>query len=111
MDRIRAGDLAGRDDLVDVEVGFARRRRTDADALVGEAHVHCIRVGGGVHSDRLDAELLAGPQDAKRNFTAVGDQDFLEHRPAYSMTTSGSPYSTGCASWHRIAVTVPARGA
>src|SRR5690606_28864056 len=71
----------------------------------------CIRVGGGVHSDRLDAELLAGPQDAKRNFTAVGDQDFLKHRPAYSMTTSGSPYSTGCASWHRIAVTVPARGA
>ena len=30
--------------------------------------------------------------------------------PAYSMTTSGMPYSTGCASSTRIAVTVPARG-
>ena len=37
MDRVRAGDLASRDDRRDVEVAFACRRRPDAYALVGEA--------------------------------------------------------------------------
>src|SRR5690606_30904391 len=61
----------------------------------------------------LDAEFLAGAQHPQRDFAPVGDQDFLEHRPApaYSITTSGMPNSTGCASSMRMAVTVPARGA
>jgi hypothetical protein len=75
MDRVGAGDLAGRDDRRDVEIAVARRRRADADALVGEPHMHRVGVGGRMHRDRLDAQLLAGAQDAQRDLAAVGDQD------------------------------------
>jgi hypothetical protein len=58
--------------------------------------MHGVGISRRVHGDGLDAEFLAGPQDAQRDLAAIGDEDFLEHggRP-YSMTTSGSPYSTG----------------
>ena len=91
MHRVGAGDLAGGDDLVDVEIAVARRRRADADALVGEPHMHGVGVGGRMHGDGLDAELLAGAQDPERDLAAIGDEDLLEHAlvPLYSITTSG----------------------
>ena len=62
-----------------------------------------------MHRDGRDAEFLGGAQDAKGDLAAVGDEDLVEHR--YSITSSGSPYSTGVPSSTKIAVTVPARGA
>ena len=79
MDGVGAGDLAGGDDRGDVEIAFARRRRADADALVGEAHMHGVGVGGRMHGDGGDAQLLAGALDAQRDLAAVGDQDLVEH--------------------------------
>ena len=80
MDGVRAGDLAGREQRGDVEIAVLRRRRADAHALVGKPHMHGVGIRGGVHGDRRDAELLAGPQHAKRNLAAVGYEDFVEHR-------------------------------
>ncbi len=79
MDRVGAGDLAGGQDRGDVEVGVLGRRRADADALVGEAHMHGVGVGGGMDGDRRDAQFLAGAQHAERDLAPVGDQDLLEH--------------------------------
>ena len=79
MDRVGAGDLAGRHDLRDVEVAVLGGRGADAHALVGEPHMHGVGVGGGMHRDRGDAKLLAGPFDAKRDLSPVGDQDLVEH--------------------------------
>src|SRR3954454_19659190 len=58
--------------------------------------------------DSRDAQFLSGAQHAQRDLAAVGDQDLVEH---YSMTISGSPYSTGWPSSTRMAVTVPDFGA
>ena len=63
----------------DIQVALARRRRPDADRLVGHRHVLEVAVDGGVHGDGLDAQRVAGAQDAQRDFAAVGDDDFLEH--------------------------------
>ncbi len=41
--------------------------------------MHGVGVGGRVHRDRGDAKLLAGTLDAKRDLSAVGDQDLVEH--------------------------------
>ena len=79
MDRVGAGDLAGGEQGGDVEIGIARRRRADADALVGELDVHRLLVGGRIDGDRGDAELLGRAQHPERDFAAVGDQDFIEH--------------------------------
>ena len=56
--------------------------------LVRQQHVLGIGVGGRMHRHGLDAELAAGAQDAQRDFAAIGDDDFLEHR-GYSMMNSG----------------------
>src|SRR5262245_26341075 len=70
--------------------------------------MHGIGVRRRMDGNRRNAELLAGAQHPKRNFTAVGNEDLVEH---HSMIINGSPNSTGCASPTRICVTVPERGA
>ncbi len=79
MDGVGAGDLAGRQQPRNVEIALGGRRRADADALVGELHVHRVRVGRRVDGDGRNAELLARPLDAKRNLAAIGYEDFVEH--------------------------------
>ena len=118
MDGVGAGDLAGGEQRGNVEIAVARRRRADADAFVGEPHMHGVGIGGRMHRDGRDAELLAGAQDAQRDLAAIGDEDLLEHRVSQGIggitsmiTISGSPYSTGWPSSTRISPTVPARGA
>ena len=88
MHGVGAGDLAGRENGGHVEIGVFRRRRADADAFVGKAHMHGVGVGGGMHRDGLDAKLLAGAQDSERDFAAVGDEDFIEHCLFEPLSTS-----------------------
>ena len=97
MDGVDAGDGRGREDRRDVEVAVARRRRADADRLVGQPHMHGVAVGRRMDRHRLDAHLAAGAMDAERDLAAVGDQDLVEHRAdaSYSTIISGSPNSTG----------------
>ena len=78
VDGVGVDDLGRRDDVGDVEVGFGRRRRADADGLVGEADVHRVGVGGRMDRDGLDAHLVAGAVDAERDLAAVGDQQLLD---------------------------------
>jgi hypothetical protein len=79
MHGVGAGDLAGRDDLGNVEIAVLRRRAADAHALIGKPHMHGVGVGRGVHRNSGDTELLAGTFDAKRDLSPVGDQDLVEH--------------------------------
>ena len=80
MHGVGAGDLAGRQNRRDVEIAVLRRRRADAHALVGEAHMHGVGVGGGMHRDGRNAEFLAGADHPQGDLAAIGDQDFIEHR-------------------------------
>ena len=75
MDRVGAGLFGGGEDGVDVEIAGARRRRADADRLVGGLDVRRLRVGIGIDGDGADAEPRAGPHDANRDLAAIGDQD------------------------------------
>jgi hypothetical protein len=75
VDRVDVGDLRRGDEARDVEVRLACRARADADRAVGELQVRRVLVRGGIHADGLDAELLAGADDAEGDLAAVGDQD------------------------------------
>ena len=79
MDRVGAGDLGRAQHRRHVEIAVGAPGRTDADILVGEAHVQRVLVGLGIDRDGLDAEFAAGANHAQRDFPAVGDQDFFEH--------------------------------
>ena len=76
--RVGAGLLGDRDDLGDVEVGVGRRRAAQRVRLVGEPDEQRVAVGLGVDRDAADPGVLAGPDHADRDLTAVGDQDLLQ---------------------------------
>ena len=110
VNSLGARDLRRCDDRGDVQVALGRRRRSDADAFVGQANPHGACVALGVDRHRRDTHFLAGPMDPQGDLAAIGDEDFIEHR-SYSMTTRGSPNSTGWASSTMISTTLPAFGA
>ena len=82
MDGVGAGDFRGADDGRHVQIAVAAARGTDADVFVGEADVQRVLVRLRIHGDGLDAQLAARDDDAHRDLAAVGDQNFLKHRPA-----------------------------
>ena len=79
MNGHRIGHLGGADDGRHVQVAVLRGGRADAHGFIGQQHVLLVEVGGGMHGDGFDAQLAARAQDAKRDFTAVGDNYFFEH--------------------------------
>ena len=79
MDRVGVGQFGGADDIDDVAVAVLAGGWPDADVFVGKRHVQRVGVGLGVDGHRRDAHLLAGADDAQRDFAAIGDEDFLEH--------------------------------
>ena len=81
MDGVGAGDLGGRDEAGDVEVGLSRLgggpMQTSSSA---KAHVQGLAVRLAVDRDGLDAQLPAGADDPQGDLPAVGDQHLLEHQ-------------------------------
>ena len=51
----------------------------DADGLVRRADVERVAVGLRMDGHRLDAQLLAGGDDAEGDLSPVGDEYLLEH--------------------------------
>src|SRR5689334_7805338 len=78
MNRIDVEDLRGADDGGNVEIALRGRRWSNARCFVGETDVQRIAIDVAVNGDRLDAHLLASPDNATGNLAAIGDQDFLE---------------------------------
>ena len=79
VNSLAAGRLCGADHVRDAEVALARRRRTDANRLVGQANVERIGVGGRVDGYGLDAELVQRANDADCDLTTIGYQYTREH--------------------------------
>ena len=79
MDGLGVGHLGCRDDGRHVEIALRRRRRTDADGLVGKLDVFGFTIRFGINHYRPDAHFFAGALDAQGDFSPVGDQYFFEH--------------------------------
>ena len=50
-----------------------------------------VLVGFGVDGDGLDVQLAARVNDAQRDLSAIGDENFLEHGYTGLMANSRSP--------------------
>ena len=114
VDCVRARNFRRRNDRRDVQIAVLGRRRTDADRLVGQAHMHGVGVGGRMNRDRPDAHFMAGAVDAERDLAAIGDQQLFnahDRRAPYSITISGWSYSTGWPLSTSTVLTVPDTGA
>ena len=75
MDRLGPGDQGGGKDAPGIQVAFLRGGRADAVALVRQSRVKRIPVRFAVHRHGGDPHLFAGPDDAHRDLSPVGDQD------------------------------------
>ena len=62
-----------------IEIALRQLRRPDADGFVGKAHVQRVAVGFAVNGHGADAQLFAGADHPQGNFSAIGNQDLLEH--------------------------------
>ncbi len=82
MDSAGAAAAGRRDDLVDIEIAFPGRRRTDADRLIGFAHVARAFIGVGVHRHRLQAHGPGGGHDTTGDLATIGHQQSVEARLA-----------------------------
>ena len=81
MDRVDPGVERDPDDVRDVEIGLhGRGALTDEIALVGFEAVQGEAVLARVNRDRLELEFGRRPQDADRDFPAIGDEESTDAR-------------------------------
>src|ERR1051326_833031 len=78
MNRIDIEDLSGADDSGNVQITLRGRRWSDTGSFVGKTNVQRIAIHVAMNSDRLDAHLLASPDNATRDLAAIRDQDLLK---------------------------------
>ena len=79
MDRVSVANLSSADDTVDLEIALRTNGWPDTNGLIGKLHMKAVDIRLGIDGHRLDAQFLAGPNDAKSNFAAIGDQNFFKH--------------------------------
>src|SRR5215212_2576054 len=78
MNRIDVENLGGADDGGNVEITLRGRCWSDARCFVSETDMQRVAIDVAVNGNRLNAHLLAGPDDATGNLAAIGDQDLFE---------------------------------
>src|SRR5579864_1834136 len=98
MDGINICDLGRTNDSRDIQVALRRARWANADGFVGKSNRKGIAIGLTVDRNCADAEFLTGADNAKRNFSAIGNEDFIKHSLELHrgrMLNSPCAYSTG----------------
>ena len=119
MDRARAGLPGGRENGLDVQVALRRSGWPDQDRFVREPRRKGLDIRFRVDGHALDPHFLQRPENANRDLTTVGDENFFEHRDreprdahdAARIEKSVCPTRTVSPSTPRISTTSPATGA
>ena len=79
MNRVAVGVARDAQNLFDDQIAFARRRGADGIGFIGQPHVERGAIHVAIHRNGAHTEFAAGAHDAHCDFTAIGNQDFLEH--------------------------------
>ena len=75
------------DDFVSHEVGLARGCWTNQHGFIGQLNMARFFVGFRINGHGLDAHFLGGGDDAAGDFATVGNQNFLEHRESFYLSS------------------------
>ena len=79
MHSFSTGLANGVDNFVDNEIAFAGRRTANMHCLVSVLNVLGARIGIGINSDRFNAHLAGGTNNAAGDFPAIGNEYFFKH--------------------------------
>jgi hypothetical protein len=77
---IYVGDFGCGDNPIRSQVTIRTPGASDADGLVSELDVKGLNIGLGVNGEGFNAELTARADNAEGDFTAICDEDFLDHQ-------------------------------
>jgi hypothetical protein len=80
MNGVDVGNLSRADYTIGTQITVGAFVSPYANRLVGELHVKRLNVGLRVDREGLDAKLATGAHDPQGDFTAIGDEDFLNHQ-------------------------------
>ncbi len=87
MDRLRARRFRGIDHGVDPQIAVGRGRVADLDGLADHPDMQSLGIGRRVDTRDRNSQPVTGSRDAAGDFTAIGDQNFLEHLEISSVVT------------------------
>ena len=79
MDRIDFTEIGDSKQTFDKQIAFGRRRRSDANRLIGEFYSQTFSIGSGINDHGTDIQFPARPDDPDGDLTAIGDHKFVEH--------------------------------
>ena len=79
MDRVNVADLGRAHDTIDFQITLKAGRSADTDGFIGELDVQRIDICFRVNCEGADAEFLTGANHPKRDFSAISNENFLEH--------------------------------
>jgi hypothetical protein len=80
MDGVDVCDLGGTDDAISAQIAVGALGAADANRFVSQLHMERLDVCFGVDREGFDAHFTAGSNDAECDFTAIGDEDLLNHK-------------------------------
>jgi hypothetical protein len=80
VNRVHIGDFRSRNDTVRTQVAICTAGTADTDRLIGKLHMQGLDVGLRVNREGLNTEFTTGANNAKGDFTAISDEDFLDHQ-------------------------------
>ena len=78
--------------LAHIQVGIGRTLALQAESLISQTHMQRIPIHIGIYRHALHTIIGTCTDDAHRNLTAVGNQDFLDHH--FSLVRRPSPSDT-----------------
>jgi hypothetical protein len=79
MNGVHVCNLSGTDDSIGAQIAVRTTGSSDANRFVSKLDVKGLNIGLRINSEGFDAHLAAGSDDAKRDFTAIGDENLLNH--------------------------------
>ena len=80
MNGIGTASQGNADDLVHVEVGVFEVAIAQWIGFIGHFHMPGVGIIVSIYCNGFFLEFMDGPGDAYRNFSAVGDKYFIDHR-------------------------------
>jgi hypothetical protein len=79
VDRVDIRNFRSADDTVGTQITVRAPRASNTDCFVSQLNVKRLNVGLRIDGQCLYAQFTTGPNDAKSDFTAIRDEDFLYH--------------------------------
>jgi hypothetical protein len=79
MNCIHVGNFRGADDSIRAQIAICTLGAADANGFIGKLHMQGLNIGFGIDGQGLDTHFATRANNPECDFTAVGDENLLNH--------------------------------